>query len=169
MRNVCASWQTLVNPLTLLVLKGAFQLFFLSPKLSSFESAKRKYTLQGLLIWKENFYRNISIDFMSDLTSFFSLRRVKALASSAVKNFKIKENVSWDVVCRKSIICFKSWLFKDLETRNYFTLSLKINFFTVLEASAFTPRRENIYVERDKKLIEILEWKKIFNINPQWN
>ena len=75
-------------------LKGAFQFFFLSPKLSSFESAKRKYTLQGLLIWKENFYRNISIDFMSDLTSFFSLRRVKALASSAVKNFKIKENVS---------------------------------------------------------------------------
>ena len=35
---------------------------------------------------------------MSDLTSFFSLRRVKVLASSADKNFEIKENVSWEVV-----------------------------------------------------------------------
>ena len=51
-----------------ILVKEGFSIIFLSPKLSSFESAKRKYTLQGLLIWKEHFYRNISIDFMSDLT-----------------------------------------------------------------------------------------------------
>ena len=73
-----ANWPGWIWP-TIVLLKRAFQLFFLSLKLSSFESTKRKYTLQGLLIWKENFYCNISIDFMSDLALFFSLCCVKAL------------------------------------------------------------------------------------------
>ena len=46
-------------------IKRGFSIIF---SLTQFESAKRKYTLQGLLIWKENVYRNIHIDFMSDLT-----------------------------------------------------------------------------------------------------
>ena len=80
-------------------LKGAFQLFFLSPKLSSFESAKRKYTLQGLLMWKENLYCNISIDFMSVWHHFF------LSSTSCVQNIDLLmlETKHYQFISQKSV------------------------------------------------------------------
>ena len=78
---------------------GAFQLFFLSPKLSSFESAKRKYTLQGLLMWKENLYCNISIDFMSVWHHFF------LSSTSCVQNIDLLmlETKHYQFISQKSV------------------------------------------------------------------
>ena len=78
---------------------GAFQLLFLSPKLSSFESAKRKYTLQGLLMWKENLYCNISIDFMSVWHHFF------LSSTSCVQNIDLLmlETKHYQFISQKSV------------------------------------------------------------------